>query len=205
MPEQVTFESFLRLIEDMVENKESGVLYLRTDSNRSVFVGIRNGEIETLVSGLRRGMKAIKTILEMSSGSYRRDRNSLALQSGDLPPTAEILQILKDRDLGDVESELSEFSELGEPSEITVPLDPLPKPSSTSIDPSHTAKVLCDILYDYIGPAAPIVCDDVIQGGALLGNAADVGLAIKALANEIDSGTEANEFIRRAHERLGVG
>lgn len=190
MPEQVTYKSFLRLIEDMVENRESGVLYLRTDRNRSVFVGIRNGKIETLVSGLRRGAKAIKTILDMSSGSYRRDNATLALDSGDLPPTTEILQILKDRD-----AEL----DLDEP---TVPLESVFEEADASIDSQHALKILCDLLHDYIGPVAPIICEDITQGGARLSNASELDDLIMELADEVDSDDEAREFIQRAQTSL---
>jgi len=50
MTDQITYEGFFNLIESMVQRKESGTLYVRTDTNHSLVVGIRNGTIEAFTS-----------------------------------------------------------------------------------------------------------------------------------------------------------
>ena len=191
MTETVTYEGFLALVESMVRNRESGSLYLRTDTNRSVCIGIRQGEIEALVSGPRRGLTAIKTILGMSSGSCRRDETSLAFHTGDLPTTAEILKILRERR---VESTAGSDS-----ASMTDKDEAWQRP----VDEERSVKILCDLLHDYLGPVAPLICDDLTQSGNLH-TSADLDAAIINLAAEIESSSESQEFIQRARQAVAL-
>ncbi len=194
MAESITYDNFVDLVEDMVENKEDGSLYLRTNKNHSVFVGVRNGEIEALVSGPRRGLKAIKTILQMSTASCRRDTTALSFHSGDLPPTGEILHMLRNRrEMPEVEETLSSPASRGL------------KPAADSTKTSGTAAVLCELLHDYLGPVASIICDEITEEGARLRPGSDLDSVIRELAEEIDSVTESREFISRAHKAIGTG
>ena len=191
MTETVTYEGFVNLIESMVRNRESGSLYLRTDTNRSVCIGIRQGEIEALVSGPRRGLTAVKTILGMSSGTYRRDDTSLAFHFGDLPPTTEILRILRERRLE---------STAGSDSAAILGRD---DSRERAVDAQRSIKLLCDLLHDYLGPVAPLICDDLTQRGNLR-TSADLDAAIIKLAAEIESSSESQEFIQRARQEVAL-
>lgn len=184
MAEQITYDGFLNLIESMVERKESGALYVRTDTNRSIFVGLRNGIIEALASGPKHGLDAITTILQMSHGSCRRDDTVLSFHSKDLPSTSDILLLLKKRAPLPVEQE-----------------SPVASPARDSeIDSGRAGKILCELLHDYLGPVAPLICEDVTGNGAKIRTPADLDTAIGCLAEEIESSAEAAEFIVRARE-----
>jgi hypothetical protein len=191
MSESVTYEGLVGLMESMVNNRESGALYLRTDTNHSICIGISQGNIEALVAGPRRGLAAIKTILSMSSGSCRRDDTPIAFHAGDLPPTAEILQILK--------SHRQETAAGGDEPIIKVNGSSL---LETPIDTQQCMETLCALLHDYLGPVAPLICEDLTQGGASLNTQAELDEAIVQLAAEIESTTESEEFLARAREQL---
>ena len=182
MAEQITYEGFLHLIERMVERKESGTVYVRTNTNHSVFVGLNKGHIEAFTSGPKHGPEAITTILQMSSGSCRRNDTVLSFHASDLPSTSDILLLLKKRSP----------QPMGQES---------PAPGA-QIDSMRATKILCELLHDYVGPVAPIICEDVIDNGAKIRTCADLESAIGNLAEEIDSSAEATEFINRARENL---
>jgi hypothetical protein len=186
MAEQITYEGFLNLIESMVERKESGTVYIRTNTNHSVFVGLNKGHIEAFTSGPKHGLEAITTILQMSHGSCRRNDTVLTFHACDLPSTSDILLLLQNRSLQPMGQE-----------------SPGPSPApGAQIDSRSATKILCDLLHDYVGPVAPIICEDVIDNGAKIRTSADLESAIGSLAEEIDSSAEAAEFINRARENL---
>ena len=187
MADLITYDGFLNLIESMVERRESGTLYIRTDTNRSVSVGLLDGNIAALVAGPKRGLAAIATILQMSQGTFRRDDSPLSFHSGDLPPTRDILTLLKNR-----------------PAQPAAQMPPSDSPApGSAIYSEQAAKILCEILHDYVGPVAPIICEDVTENGAKLRTSADLEKAIESLAEEIDSSAESTEFIQRARTDLG--
>ena len=186
MADQITYDGFIDLIERMVDRNESGALYVRTDTNRSVSVGLLDGHIAALVAGPKRGMKAIATILQMSHGTCRRDDTPLSFHSKDLPSTGDILELLKNR------SQAPETKD-----------KPMAAPASGGeINSDSAVKILCEILHDYVGPVAPIICEDVTENGARIHTGADIEEAIESLAEEIDSTAEAAQFINRARQSL---
>ncbi len=186
MAVRISYDDFVSLIESMVQHKESGTLYIRTDANRSVIVGIQKGNIKAFISGAKHGLEAITMILQMSYGSCRRADTVLSFHSKDLPSTSDILLLLKKR---------SPPSTVGE--------SPRPPSSpSSQIDSVLAGQILCELLHDYVGPVAPIICDDITDNGAKIHTREDLESAIGNLANEIDSSVEAEEFINRARENL---
>jgi len=185
MVDQLNYESFIALIENMVDRKESGSLYVRTDTNRSVFVGLNGGKIEALVAGPKRGMEALKTIMQMAHCSCRRDNSTLPYHTRDLPGTNDILLLLKQRNPPQAAGE-------------TAP----PPPGNKEIDAKEVMAILCHLLHDYLGPAAPVICEDVTDNGATIRTGADLAVAIEQLAKEVDSSVEAGEFIQRARREL---
>ena len=194
MADQITYENFVSQVEHMVENRESGALFVRTDTNHSVVLTIDKGEIVSLISGPRQGIDAMERILEMASCSLRRDDNLLtSLGTGAVPSTSEILHHLK------------------QGKAVTKPSAPDAQEGvressggdAKPIDPNRAGKVLCDLLHEYLGPVAPMICDDVTFGGQKLSTSSQLVAAINSLAREIDSASEAKEFKERAYKRLG--
>lgn len=192
MTEPVTYESFVDLVDAMVKNRESGSLYLCTERNHSVYIGIRNGEIESLVSGPRRGLEAMKMVLGMVSGRCRRDKLSVAIPSGDLPPTNEILRIFRARE--GLSNPLAESATSAGWADT----------AGQAIEGAQTAMALCELLHDYLGPAAVIICEEITQNGDRLQTRSDLDEVIREMASEIESGEEAREFVRRAQQRTGL-
>jgi hypothetical protein len=187
----MNYESFLAYIEQMVRHKESGALFMRTDLNHSVVLGVDQGEIVAIAAGPKRGLEAIDRITEMSSCSLRRDeRMVLGLLAGGLPSTNEILQRLNE---GRSEQAAAEPKSSGsEPS----PAEGRP------IDPSRAGKILCDLLHEFLGPVAPMICDEITDNGRKLQTSNQLADAISRLAGEIDSAAEARAFRDKAYRLL---
>jgi hypothetical protein len=174
MAEQLSFQGFVTLIEQMTARRETGTLFVRTDSNRSVVVGIEQGEIVALTAGPKRGAAALPKIVAMSNCSLRRDDSVISFHARDLPSTPEILRLLKQQ-------------------------TPTVSVATGSIDTTQVRELLCQLLHDYLGPVAPMVCDEVLDHGRRPFTVEGLAAIIAELGKEIDSMEEAREFEQRAH------
>ena len=92
--------------------------------------------------------------------------------------------------------------------ELTVPVGATQTPAPVTVPdvqlpaPREAAAALCGLVTDYLGPVAPIVCEEKIAAvGGLVGRR-QLEAVIQNLALEIDERTEAQQFIDRARERF---
>ena len=85
---------FLKAILDLVSKKKSGVLYLKTADNHHASIHLKMGDIIGVSYRVRRGSKAIDLIKGADIDSYRFDPDGLAVGTGDLPNTGQIIQSL---------------------------------------------------------------------------------------------------------------
>ena len=125
-------------------------------------------------------------IPQMSYGSCRRNDTIFSFHSKDLPSTSDILLLLKEH------KPLPTARESPAPS----------APPGPQFDSMRAEKILCELLHDYVGPVATILYEDITDSGAKIRTRAGLESAIGNLAREIDSSTEAAEFIIRARENL---
>ncbi len=77
-----------------------------------------------------------------------------------------------------------------------------PPPEAPSFDMQRAKSALCELLTDYLGPFAPIICDEKVVA---MGDSADLGTikaALEEIAGELQDRKEAEEFLARAWKRL---
>lgn len=71
-------------------------------------------------------------------------------------------------------------------------------------DADEAQSVLCQLFADYLGPVAPILCDEQIAAVGGLHNRGSLGAVIARLADEIAERDEAERFLVRAREAFGI-
>ena len=94
MAELLDYSGFYQLLGDLVAEKRTNTLLGKTDNNRSVIIGIRGGEIVSLICAGRRGRQAISAIRQIAALTFRLDDTAAPAGRPDLPPTSEIMAAL---------------------------------------------------------------------------------------------------------------
>lgn len=196
MASQISYEEFVTLLQSMVKRRETGSLFVRTDGNHIVIIGIDRGEIVGIASGAKRGADALATIMDTRSCAVQVDPEMIVdFHRGQLPVTEEIIYRLNHR-VAMPQASSSDLSNDG-----VSPLNGGGKASS--LDPVLTGSMLCELLQDYLGPVASMICDEVTESGKTLCTPEQLAKAIEVLAQEIDSPPEAKDFTDRAYQQFG--
>lgn len=116
--------------------------------------------------------------------------------------------------LGQLAHEIDDASEAGEfvstaHREIGPLLPPDPQGAQRSVaaqtieakfDAAQAASALCSIVAEYLGPVAPIVCEDKIAEVGGLKGRQELESTIRKLAGEIGTNAEAEQFVARARK-----
>jgi len=186
MSDEISRGDVISLIRNLVAEKRTGTLYIRTNLNRVVMVALKGGNIITLSSGPRHGEKAIPMLQEMSSAVVRIDDTAVAYHSEHMPQTQVLLAMIE-AEAGQANSGAAAAQRR------TAQLGP---------EAARVRTLLGRLLTDYMGPVAPMVCDQFLGP---LGNSMDgdrLRAAIKGLAAEIGDSDEARSFTEKACKEL---
>lgn len=191
------YAQILDFLIGLVDSATSGTLFIHTECNRAVTIALDNGEIHALYMGARRGRKAIPLISNITGGSYRFEVSNLIDAVHDLPPTHEILHLLR----------RPQSSDTAVVSERSVPTNThaIPTPISNHELLSNEKKdVLChelkELLSEHLGPIAEVVFDDAVEEvGDFRSSPELIHDLINKLSEEIDSTNEVQHFITNAN------
>jgi hypothetical protein len=144
--------------------------------------------------GAKRGRKAIPLISEISAGSYRFEESDFIENSHDLPPTQEILGLLREPHTG---------------SESIPDSSPPPSPPAAVEGGAREEQktVLCQqlkaLLSEHIGPIADIIFDDIAEEvGNFCATPQLTHDLINKLSEEIEDGAEIEQFRSKAYTVL---
>ncbi len=183
MSERIDYGEFYQRILELVTDKSTGTLYARTNKNHLVIVAVRDGRIVSLACGPKRGDAAVPLIRQMVSADVRLDDSAIPYHERELPPTERILAVLEPGTWASVNDSAT---------------TPAASHGTMPADIQGKAQALCELLTDYIGPAAPLVCEEKLSTFAALDNPQSIDSAITNLAAEIQDSREAREFDSRA-------
>ena len=186
MSELLDYSGFYQLLSDLVAKKRTHTLLGRTDTNHSVMIGIRGGEIVSLICAGKRGRSAIPVLRNVSTMTFRLDDAVSQTSATDLPSTSEILGALRPS---------AEFQDIVE--------HPAARGGFAS-DGQGDGPKLCELLSRFVGPIAPVMCSETIRAAGGLGDDAQKQRVILTLAKEIDNEAEAAQFIESARKMLGT-
>jgi hypothetical protein len=186
MSELLDYSGFYQLLADLVAKKRTYTLMGKTDTNHSVMVGIRGGEIVSLICAGKRGRSAIPAIRTISALTYRLEATATQSSASDLPATADIIAALRPS---------ADVQDLGVS---------LASREAAVADPQGDGPKLCELLARFVGPIAPVMCSETIRAAGGLGDDAQKQRVILTLAKEIDDEAEAAQFIDSARKILGT-
>jgi hypothetical protein len=184
MAELLDYSGLYQLLTDLIAQKRTCTLFGRTDNNRAIMIGVMRGEIVTLNCAGRRGDAAIPVLRQVVTLTFRLD-DGVAQGRMELPPTADILAALMPS-AGD-----GKLTDLAHPPEVTQ-------------GPEGDGPRLCELLAQFLGPIAPVLCSEGIRAAGGLDGEAQKQRVILTLAKEIDDEGESKQFVDSARKILGV-
>jgi len=177
--------------------KRTGTMFIATSDNQSARIGLRQGEIVSLVFRTRRGFEAADHIRKITAGRFSFsdaivDRDS----SADLPDTPNLLAWLT----GDAPPPVA-----APPAPLTSAPRPVPPAAARPVPSPQLAKVQAVIeaeLTEFVGPIAPLLCRDHIARAAAAGPPWDFPGLVEAVAREIGDRVKEDRFKQQALARL---
>ena len=172
---EITRNQLVDLLKGLVKDGRSSTIYVHTDDNHLIAVGVDRGEIVSLICGPKQGERAIPLIRKMRTGTYRVDDAVTPHRrfGAKLPSSDALLSLLaEDGDIG-------------------------------VSDCQWVQEVLCKVLADYMGPIAPLVCRDTVKAAGGIDSPEQVKRVVEDLAQEIDNLAEAERFRAQAQAELG--
>ena len=179
-------KSFSDIVADLTEccrKKQNGVFFITTDSNRSAYLTLKDGKIESVHYLNKRGSEALELLRSVKAGTYRF---SAGTENAMFRP----------QPLPDTETILADLSETASSDNDTIPEDTAPAVDTT---PSPSPSGDCDdellqLLIEFMGPMASVVFDDARE------NTTTVKSLISKLATEIPDNDQQSEFVERAKQ-----
>jgi hypothetical protein len=188
MSDQISSAEVIQMIRDLVNRTQTATLYVRTDQNHVVIVATKGGEIITLSSGSAHGEKAIPVLREMQWATVRVDGNAIAYHSEAMPPTPTLLGLLS--------SDTQPASRVNGKR--------LDSAGLSNVDSERVKKILSELLSEYLGPIAPMFCEQVLES---VGDSLDpkrLRMAVEKMAAEAGGTEEVRDFTNRAWKQLNL-
>lgn len=173
MSDIITRNELVDLLKMLIGKRCSNTVYVRTDDNHLISIGVEDGAIVSVMAGPRFGERAIATLQNLRSGTYRIEPGVAAQRRGGLPSSDELLTRIS-----------AEGTEVG------------------GRDVHWIQNTLCKLLVTYLGPIAPLVCQQTMAAAGPLSSRDKVLGLVESLAREIDAPAEADRFRAQATQEL---
>lgn len=178
--------------------KGTGTMFIATTDNHSARIGLRQGDIVSLVFRTQRGLDALDHIRKITAGRFSFSDAVLDKAAhADLPYTADLLALL-----------VGEESPLPPPA-LALPLAAAPRaPAPAAAQPidnpqlARAQAVIESELTEFVGPIAPLLCRERIARAAAAGPPWDWRELVEAVAREIGDRAKEDRFKQQALARL---
>jgi hypothetical protein len=188
MQKNLPFSQILDTLTMLVDKKTSGTMFIRSDSNHAITIALDSGRIHAMYYGAKRGRKAIPLISNTSAGSYKFEVSNLVESFHDLPPTPEILNLLRNPS--------SENKPKPTISPASIPHGEAIKEEKKEV----LSQKLKSLLAEHMGPIAEIVFDDTVdEVGDFCATPQLTEELINRLSEEIDNTSEEEQFRDKAY------
>jgi len=189
-PAPVPYRQIVTELAALCRAQRTGTLFIATTDNQSARIGLREGEISSLVFRNQRGLEAIIQLRKIVAGRINftdavMDRGP----RGDLPMTVDLLAMLGTDDF---------------PPIVPTRPEPDPPPPASAADAQLTrAQAVIEAeLTEYLGPMAVVICREHIARAAAAGPPHDVRQIVEALAREIGDRAKEERFRQQVLARL---
>jgi hypothetical protein len=190
MHRNLPYSQILDILTNLVDNKASGTLFVHSECNHAITLGIESGRINAIYFGARRGRKAIPLISNISSGSYRFEKSNVVNSAHDLPSTPEILNLLRN-------------PHSANESRAVAPSSATKNEAIKEEKKVRLCQELKGLLAEHMGPIADLVFDDAVDDvGDFCSTPKLTQDLIDKLSEEIDDTSEVKQFRDKAYVAL---
>jgi len=173
--------------------KRTGTMFVATTDNHSARIGLRQGDIVSLVFRNQRGLEALDHIRKITAGRFSfSDAVVDKAPHADLPHTSDLLALL-----------VGEESPLPPPASAA-PRTPAPAAAQPADNPqmARAQAVIESELTEFVGPIAPLLCREHIARAAAAGPPWNWLLLVEAVAREIGDRAKEDRFKQQTLARL---
>lgn len=175
------------LVGKQASSGESGTIIIRGDDGHVLMVALDKGRLASLSYGNHRGLEAIPDILAFSSGTFSFSEGLVTHPQEGLPTTTEFLDMLR-----------SGVSNLTSPGKTSSK-----KGSGGSFrNLPLFMKQLSELLMEFVGPIAPLLCENALADANGVDSVEDAALLAKQLAQEIADKNDQGRFLSRVSSLL---
>ena len=182
--------------------QRTGTMFIATTDNQSARIGLRQGDIISLVFRAQRGLEAIDRIRKITAGRFTfSDTVVDRVASADLPATSDLLSLLAGN--GDAPTIPGAPTPPPRPPEATPrPVAP-PAPQAAANPELVKAQAVIEAeLTEFVGPIAPLLCRGHITRAAAGGSSLDLPALVEAVAREIGDPAKEDRFKQQTLARL---
>ena len=194
----MSYRQLMTELGSLCADMRTGTMFIATTDNHSARVGLKHGEIVSLVFRTQRGLEALDHIRKITAGRFSFSEGFVdKAAQADLPHTAELLAIL-----------VGEESPLPPPAPpprlATVPRAPAPAATLAADHPqvARAQAVIESELTEFVGPIAPLLCRDHVARAVAAGPPWDWRALVEAVAREIGDPAKEERFKQQTLARL---
>jgi hypothetical protein len=201
-PAAVPYAELLSELGRLCAAKRTGTMFIATTDNQSARIGLRQGDIISLVFRTQRGLEAIDRIRTITAGRFTfSDTVVDRVASADLLPTSDLLSLLAGNDAASTVP-TAPNPPARPPDTATRPAAPAPPQAGTSPELVKAQAVIEAELTEFVGPIAPLLCRGHITKAAAAGPPLDLPALVEAVAREIGDRAKEDRFKQQALARL---
>jgi hypothetical protein len=201
-PASVPYAELLSELGRLCAAKRTGTMFIATTDNQSARIGLRQGDIISLVLRTQRGLEAIDRIRKITAGRFTfSDTVVDRVASADLPATSDLLSLLAGNGAPPAIS--------AAPAPPAAPPAAAPRPialgqpqAAASPELVKAQSVIEAELTEFVGPIAPLLCRGHITKAAAAGPPLDLLALVEAVAREIGDRAKEDRFKQQALARL---
>ena len=197
-PAPMSYRQLMTELGALCAAKRTGTMFIATTDNHAARIGLRQGDIVSLVFRAQRGLEALDHIRKITAGSFRFSDAVLDKAAHpDLPYTADLLALM-----------VGEESPLPPPAPAP-PMAAAPRPPAAAAAPPvghpqlvRAQAVIESELTEFVGPIGPLLCREHIARAAAAGPPWDWRELVEAVAREIGDPAKEARFKQQTLARL---
>ena len=197
MSERVDYWQFVSFLKNKIRLKATTNLFMVTDDHHSVWISVRNGVIESLFYGPRKGMEALSRIPHISGGTIKQDPGLEFPDTPGLPPTDVIIRQLEQGHITQPSAEPA-----GAPNDVNGEV----ADGSPPIAPDKLEQIITGLqrlLQQYLGPISTIVVNRLQKRYGVIGTEAKLHQFIDELTTEVEGIGDHKAFRTQAKQLIG--
>ncbi len=176
----LSYRELISELKQLISERASGVMFISTNDNHAVHIGLENGEIVGCRYRFKRGLDALPLIMEIEAGRYSFNSGPSGAADASLPPTDGLLRML-------AESNMSK---------------PTDKPIQGVSEISAAPSIIAMELAHYLGPIASVIIEDYLEEVGTVRDSSALHKMIKSVASEITDDRKRDEFTESVLSKL---